>query len=562
MKKIVSLIFILFLLILIIPKSFANNSSIEIESIELDSKSDNTIEFYKPTIDNMNLNFDLGFSNVEDNAKYKVVIKNNTNKDYYIDNENKFNDSNYITYTYDFPNNTTKIEKNSNITMYLTVKYNKQVPIETLSQGLYTENNSMSVDLSDVILTNPNTYSNLIVFILIISILIILTILKIKKKQRIGFNVLLIVLLLIPITTYALERITIKAETKISIEEKRNILSNHIVDNYINYYDCITTITFDTKIEEPSNTVHSYDVSAAQDNSIIAYLTLSNVPAVTSSSSTTYDLYIKTNGYIYGNPDSSYLFSIGGFLGSIELQEINNLDYLKTNYVENMSGMFRGIQRIKELDLSSFDTSNVTDMSDMFYTYWMDDGYSELEKLDLSSFNTSKVTNMSNMFGYQRRIEELDLSSFDTSNVTNMSNMFSDCRNLKSINLNSFNTSKVTNIRSMFTWCSELEELDLSMFEINNILDLSSMFSNCRKLKTLDISNFNTNQTTNMSYMFNNDENLETVYVGNEWNTDNVTTNNSYNMFYNCRKLPNFISFYIDKTNANTSSTGYLTLKS
>ena len=70
MKKIVSIIFILFLLILIIPKSFANNSSIEIESIELDSKSNNTIEYSKPKVDNMSLNFDLGFINIEDYAKY------------------------------------------------------------------------------------------------------------------------------------------------------------------------------------------------------------------------------------------------------------------------------------------------------------------------------------------------------------------------------------------------------------------------------------------------------------------------------------------------------------
>ena len=43
--------------------------------------------------------------------------------------------------------------------------------------------------------------------------------------------------------------------------------------------------------------------------------------------------------------------------------------------------------------------------------------------LDLSSFDTSKVTNMYYMF-YGSSATTLDLSSFDTSNVTNTGSMF------------------------------------------------------------------------------------------------------------------------------------------
>jgi len=55
-------------------------------------------------------------------------------------------------------------------------------------------------------------------------------------------------------------------------------------------------------------------------------------------------------------------------------------------------------------------------MSNMFY-------YSSATTLDLSSFDTSNVTSMSYMF-YYSSATTLDLSSFDTSNVTTMSNMF------------------------------------------------------------------------------------------------------------------------------------------
>ena len=46
--------------------------------------------------------------------------------------------------------------------------------------------------------------------------------------------------------------------------------------------------------------------------------------------------------------------------------------------------------------------------------------------LDLSSFDTSNVTDMSGMF-INCSATSLDLSSFDTSNVTNMSGMFINC---------------------------------------------------------------------------------------------------------------------------------------
>lgn len=57
-------------------------------------------------------------------------------------------------------------------------------------------------------------------------------------------------------------------------------------------------------------------------------------------------------------------------------------------------------------------------MSSMFHL-------SDIENINLSSFDTSKVTNMSHMFS-DSYITSLDLSSFDTSKVTNMSDMFSD----------------------------------------------------------------------------------------------------------------------------------------
>ena len=99
---------------------------------------------------------------------------------------------------------------------------------------------------------------------------------------------------------------------------------------------------------------------------------------------------------------------------------------------------------LTKIDLSSWDTSNITEMNSMFK------GCSSLTSLDLSNFDTSNVTSMSNMFYGCWKITSLDLSNFDTSKVTNMSNMFSVCPSLTSFELSNFDTSKVTNINSMF----------------------------------------------------------------------------------------------------------------
>ena len=161
------------------------------------------------------------------------------------------------------------------------------------------------------------------------------------------------------------------------------------------------------------------------------------------------------------------------------------------------SNMFPGSNNIISIDFGdNIDTSNVTNMSGMFY------GSSLLASLDLSSFNTSKVTNMSNMFFNCSSLVSLDLSSFDTSNVADMSSMFAGCSSLVSLDLSSFNTSKVTNMNNMFVNCSSLVSLDLSSFDTSNVTDISEMFAGCSSLSSLDLRGFNFGSATSFTRIF------------------------------------------------------------
>ena len=57
----------------------------------------------------------------------------------------------------------------------------------------------------------------------------------------------------------------------------------------------------------------------------------------------------------------------------------------------------------------------------------MFEGCSSLTELNLSNFNTNNVTNMQSIFKECSSLTELNLSNFNTNNVTNMENMFEGC---------------------------------------------------------------------------------------------------------------------------------------
>ena len=63
-------------------------------------------------------------------------------------------------------------------------------------------------------------------------------------------------------------------------------------------------------------------------------------------------------------------------------------------------------------------------------------GCNSLSSLNLSIFNTSNVTDICNMFNGCFKLESLNLSTFDTSNVTNYESIFSGCNSLKEVTTN------------------------------------------------------------------------------------------------------------------------------
>ncbi len=204
------------------------------------------------------------------------------------------------------------------------------------------------------------------------------------------------------------------------------------------------------------------------------------------------------------------------FCGCQDLTNIEGIEYLNTENVTNMNGMFYDCLALTTLDIANFDTKNVTNMSHMF-----NDCYT-LTTLDVSNFDTQNVTNMSGMFWGCAALTTLDLSHFDTQNVTDMNGMFCNCSALTTLDVSNFDTKNVTNMSGMFSGCSALNTLDIANFDTQNVTDMSGMFNGCRALTTLDVSNFDTQNVTNMGYMFCSCYKLTTLDVSN-FDTKNVT---------------------------------------
>ena len=163
-----------------------------------------------------------------------------------------------------------------------------------------------------------------------------------------------------------------------------------------------------------------------------------------------------------------------------------------------------------------YDTSNMTDMSDLFYYC---NSLITIPKLD-----TSKVTTMARAFNECNSL--ITIPRLDTSNVQSMYATFSNCSNLTTIPL--LDTSNVTSMSSIFSGCKQLTTIPL--LDTSNVTDMYGVFYVCINLTS--IPQLDTSKVTTMADMFYGCYNLTTIPL---LDTSNVTSMSD--MFFECKKL-------------------------
>ena len=306
----------------------------------------------------------------------------------------------------------------------------------------------------------------------------------------------------------------------------------------------ITSIKIIDTRETPAPTSYkaSWDVTEIGDGRIMAWLV--------EVSTDQYELQIGSDGEIIAPINSKDLFK--QYVNATEISGLTNLD---AAYATDMNGMFDECRKVTNLDLSEFNSDNVTDMAEMFgQCYELQDtklpdnfvtdkvttmkemfkDCNKLSTLSVGNYNTSKVTDMESVFANCNALTELSVSNWDTSSATTMNSMFLNCNNLATLNVTNFKTQNVTDMAHMFNGCNVLATIDVSNFNTSKVTNMESMFENCNAVTVLNVSNFNTNLVTDMSNMFHGCNNVAVIDVS-KWNTANVTDMGW--MFKDCSNL-------------------------
>ena len=275
----------------------------------------------------------------------------------------------------------------------------------------------------------------------------------------------------------------------------------------------ITEIEFVDSYTPTGNENKSWDASASLDGSIMVYLTGTKLTIAGNGS-----------GGIYANPDSSYFLADSNEAEWFtSLTKITNLALLNTSKVTIMSRMFFGTIKLTTIDVSHFDTSNVTDMRLMFGSSTTKVGYMSLVSLNVSNWDLSNAEDISAMFQACAKLINIDVSYWNLSNCKDVSYLFNKCSSLTTLNTSNWNLSNIMDAMCMFQACAKLINIDVSNWGMGRCTKMSYMFYGCTSLTTLGLSNWNTSSCTEMNNMFFNCTSLKSLDLSN-WDVSKVTT--------------------------------------
>lgn len=169
--------------------------------------------------------------------------------------------------------------------------------------------------------------------------------------------------------------------------------------------------------------------------------------------------------FIYANTDCSEMFKNLPTIQTIQWNTTRDYGF-QTEDVTDMSYMFAGDTSLTTItsvydenntqDLY-FNTTNVTNMAHMF------DSCIHLQNLKLS-FNTHNVNGagMVAMFKDCYKLGTLDISSFTTDRITDMTKLFYNCGKMADLNISHFNTANVATKTDMCTGLHNLNQYGIT----------------------------------------------------------------------------------------------------
>jgi hypothetical protein len=208
---------IVLLIILLIPFNvFAETcdpSGITIQSIEMIGKSDGSNELNSAKANGTNINLDISFTKVNDYINYKLIIKNNTEDEYVLD-ESMFN-KNYKNVEYKISSSNKTITAGSTKEIVLSVSLKNDATI-----GMFSETNSFDLELTGGKIVNPPTGVKSLLYFIPVLLILGFIVFYVSKKNR-AFKTIAIILvfaIIAPTIVKAVCKCNIKIDSKVTVE--------------------------------------------------------------------------------------------------------------------------------------------------------------------------------------------------------------------------------------------------------------------------------------------------------------------------------------------------------
>ena len=507
MKKLIySLLFILFLL----PVTALAETKVEVKSIAFIEKSQNTVINNEATTDGEKINLDLIFYDVNDYATYKVIVKNTTNTNLFI-NDDFFNkDKENIKYYFDFLDGSNIVKAGEEKTFNVKVAYAKEIERDLFRSNNYDASSNEPLILSDKLINIPNTLKNLGILGICLSIVFVLCLITaifviFKNKTNSSLNILLIgfLLLMIPSLSNALLRVDIPIDSKIIVKM--------VKPTYCTFEGNLTQGT--TYIN--GQYIYSYKQAA------------------------TWNYDSNTNSYV----DGWYNITEDGWgVRILDKQSTEPVTtplctYINGKPVSNLSRMFYKA-KVEEVDFSKWDLSNVTDMRDAF-------GYSNIKEIDFRGMDTSNIIYLTDLCSNCLNLSKFIAPNLDLSNATDISYMFSHCDATGDViyNLDNWYFPKVTQLETTFFtdyYNADTVTLHVNNWDVSKIREGTKYFYmfclHSSKDVMVEAKNWNFNGVTKIDDAFRlvgaDARNVSIDVTG--WDTSTVTNLNwAFNLFAN-----------------------------
>lgn len=245
------------------------------------------------------------------------------------------------------------------------------------------------------------------------------------------------------------------------------------------------------------------------------------------ASSGTYNVKIYGDVQIFGkssaDADNPYYLGVSSF-GNISTLTSLAYAFARTgnittvpasipSTVTSLQGMFAQNTIFNDANVATWNTSNVTQMSEMF-------SGATVFNSNISTWDTGNVTNMQSMFSGASAFNQ-PIGSWNVSNVRFMAYMFQDAVSFNQ-DLDNWDTSSVfgSYFSNMFSGATAFNG-NVSTWDVSAATDMSRMFFGASVFNQ-DLDNWNTSNFTETTGMFQNavsfNGNISTWDTSNVWN--------------------------------------------